>query len=265
MRNLQRKKQLGAGILMVAVLAMSSQEMVLGSEFPSDSSTTTIECQSLEDGLSSMHTAARKLFQKAYAAYAKARPLTAVQGNEFYAEAIGAIAQAVALEPENPDYLLLASQIYRGKGGVSYAKSYFSRAEAVLKKRIAQRPDSVRANLDYAILCYAGDARYWPEQEVYQKRARKYADKVIALCRAQEKTGKKYDNYSVALALAYLIKGNEGHCEKELKAAEDPAGKFYCALYEDTVKNKKWFWPTKDTGKEFMLYYMTDSNRNGFS
>ena len=203
-------------------------------------------------------TEARELFQQAYAAYSKARPMTALgAGSEPYAEAIDAITRAIALEPENVDYLLLASQIYRGKGGISSAKEYFNRAEAVLLDHLSADPDSIDANLDYAILCYAGDVRYWANYSTYLKKAKKHADRVLSLCNKE--------THPFSMALACLIKGNAKECERLLEMSGHPTVRFYYILYKNTVRKGTWYWPVKDAGKEYLLYCMTDPNRHRLS
>ena len=207
--------------------------------------------------------AAQEFFQQAYAAYCTAKPMTALgAGSEPYAEAISAIAQATTLEPENVDYLLLASQIYRGKGGISYAKEYFSRAESILQEQLLAQPDSIDANLEYAILCYAGDVRYWPDYDSYREKAKKHAEHVIALYKRADQKSQKSGSNQIPLALAFLIKGDNASCEKLLAAMDHPTAGFYYELYEETVKKNEWFWPAKDAGKEFLLYYMTDPHRH---
>ena len=153
----------------------------------------------------SFSTESRELFLQAYLSYSEARPMGALgKGSEPYAGAIHAIAQAVAMEPENVDYLFLASQIYRGKGGVSMAKDYFLRAEKLLQERIKKNPESIGANLDYAILCYAGDARYWEEYGAYLKKAQAQAKRVLSLCKKREGD----EGVQIPMAWAYLVKGN---------------------------------------------------------
>ena len=222
-----------------------------------------IDEQAEKSAFLSPSLAAQEFFQQAYAAYCTARPMTAQgAGSKPYAEAIGAIAQATALEPENVDYLLLASQIYRGKGGIPYAKEYFSRAENILQEQLLTQPDSIDANLEYAILCYAGDVRYWPDYDSYREKAKKHAEHVISLYKKADQNPQKDSNDQIPLALAFLIKGDNASCEKLLAAMEHPTAEFYYELYEETVKKKEWFWSVKDAGKEFLLYYMTDPNRH---
>lgn len=202
---------------------------------------------------------AQELFSQAYSFYIQARPMTALgEGSKPYAEAIRSISQAVTMEPENVDYLLLASQIYRGKGGLSFAKEYFTRAEFLLQKKILEHPDSIGANLDYAVLCYAGDVRYWPNYDDYLKKAKQAARHVISLCEKEKDT----KDVQLPLAFAHLILGNSKKCEQNLEIATNSTCKFYHELFLDTVKKEKWFWPTKNADKEFLLYYMTDSGRN---
>ena len=108
--------------------------------------------------------------------------------------------------------LLLASRIYRHKGGISFAKTNFSKAAAIYLERAMQQPESIQANLHAAIILYAGDVRYWDSYNDSRKNAVAYADKVIFLCK-KEKSEKQIADTNVifleeAAALAFLIKEN---------------------------------------------------------
>ena len=206
----------------------------------------------------------RLLFENAWQGYYEARKaLAELQRGEAYAKAIAGISLAATLEPENVDILLLASQIYRGKGGISYAKDYFAKAEKILLARIEDNPEDIGALLDYAIICRAGDARYWPNAKEYQGKAEKAADQVIKLCR---RTGGSQEMGRVmrAAAVAYLVKGDTKRADRILKkvSTRDATNKFYYGLYESTVKKGEWLWPTKAVANEFLLYCLADSSRN---
>lgn len=183
----------------------------------------------------------------------------------YYAEAIAAVAKATALEPENADYCLLASQIYRGKGGIPYAKKYFTQAESILKQRLAQKPKDIFANLDYAVLCYAGDVRFWQEYADYQKQAQQYARTVLLLTDNKELTGGELQ----ARAMAYLLLGERGQCHRLLQEAAAKYGGAEALpaqrlrLYESTVLQGKWLWQVSEkyAASEFLLDYMTDPSR----
>ncbi|MBP3690730.1 MAG: hypothetical protein J6I74_05335 [Schwartzia sp.] len=203
------------------------------------------------------------LFERAYIAYSDGkRAGQANVRNEKYAEAINAISRATALQPDNTDVLLLASQIYRSKGGAAFAKEYFIRAESILIARIAASPKDIGANLDYAIACYAGDSRFRDNYDSYRKIAYQHADEVIRLV---GRPGGGNAAQLRAMAFAYLIKGDAKHCGDLLSQAaqSDVASKFYSELFSKTVGQGQWLWPVSADGveKEFLLYVLTDSTR----
>lgn len=230
----------------------------------------------------------QELFSSACDAYFKAQVIKdGTEVSKMYAKAISDISKACVMEPLNADYLLLGSQIWRGKGGISYAKSYFTKAENLLKQKLELVPNDISTNLDYAIVCYAGDVRFWNNYSKYKKQAEKYAEKVIALCKDELK---KEDNSNLVrvMAMANLILNNKDEClELLLKAKkmdtqekgfsllkffgfEDEkiehktANVFYSDLFENTVAKEQWLWlaDSKNVDKEFLLYYMTDEARN---
>ena len=97
----------------------------------------------------------------ALTAYREARSTTDKRiANAKYTEAIKNINLALAIIPDSAEYSLLAAQIYRHRGGLSYAKNYFTQACSLYEKQLKDYPDSITLNLQYAIACYAGDARY---------------------------------------------------------------------------------------------------------
>ena len=97
-----------------------------------------------------------------------------------YADAVDNVSRAVAYE-NRPEHLVLASLIYRSKGGTAYAKEYFNRADRLLKMRLASEPNDIGSHLDCAILYCAGDARFWPNAGEYRASAVMHADRVIEL------------------------------------------------------------------------------------
>lgn len=237
---------------------------------------------------SSNNVAGQELFSSAYDAYLKAQiNEDGTEVSKMYAKAISDISKACAMEPLNVDYLLLGSQVWRGKGGISYAKGYFAKAENLMKQKIELVPNDIAANLDYAIACYAGDVRFWSNYSNYNKMARKHADKVLVLCKH---AFKKNDNSNLVriMAMANLILGDKEECQKLLAKAkkmdtesegfsllkffgfEDEKiehktiNVFYNDLFENTVAKGKWLWfvDAKNVDKEFLLYYMTDVTRN---
>ena len=238
--------------------------------------------------LQNNNIAVQKLFNDACEAYFNAQVIeSSNEVSKMYAKAISDISKACALEPANSDCLLLGSQIWRGKGGVSYAKSYFTNAEAVLRQRLEANPDDIVVNLDYAIACYAGDVRFWNNYSEYEKHAKKYAEKVVSLCKEKLK---KEDNSNLVrvMAMAKLILGKRDECQELLAKAkkkdtesegfsllrffgfEDEkiehktANVFYNDLFTNTVAKGQWLWfaDAKNVDKEFLLYYMTDEARN---
>jgi len=113
--------------------------------------------------------------------------------DKYLAEAISCIAEAAAEQPENPDILLLASQIYRAKGGLSYARSYYKRACNLYKTIADLRPDDNAAQLAMAIACYAGDARYENANAYEASKAlgESYAQCVLTEKSAPQKTSEQ--------------------------------------------------------------------------
>ena len=207
---------------------------------------------------------ATQFFFEAYRSYttAKMSDSLSVQ-NEGYAAAIREISKACKLEPQNAEYLMLASQIYRSKGGSSYAKDYFSRAERILHERMEAAPDDVHADLDYAIACLAGEGRF---SKTYQQQGEQALAKVIRLCEPELKSKQKHGGLVRALGIAYLLKGETEKGEKVLSMAADlgTTSRFYYELYRDTAKNGTWIWPVGKNGavREFCMYCLLDVSRN---
>ncbi len=149
-----------------------------------------------------------------------------------YANAINSINEILIADEERPDDLLLASRIYRGKGGVSYAKNYFAKASAIYLDDVLRYPESIEANLAAAIILYAGDVRYWDTYSDSQKKAVAYADRVLELFKeekikifknrrdknSQDKNREKY--LEEVAALAYLVKEDFAAAEKRFVRAE---------------------------------------------
>lgn len=203
-----------------------------------------------------------------------------------YAEAIRKINLALKQEPQNSDYLLLASQIYRGKGGAAYAKNYFKQAEEILIKHLENCPEDIAANLDYAIACYAGDVRFYADYEAYKQGGRNFAKKVIELCEYEQRHNNLTINNLRAEAMAYLILDDKDKCNALLQHAKN-LSKEYASIvdnqaadkskyifeaelhtkiydvYSNTVAVSKWPWSVREEviSKEFLLLYMTDIGR----
>ena len=233
---------------------------------------------------------ASQFFNEACTAYEFARMETdAGKRSQFYADAVKSIAYIIATDAENGEAFLLASQIYRAKGGVPYAEKYLKRADNVFYNAVQANPQNIATNLDYAVFCYATSLTANSNQE---KKAQIYAEKSLDLIEAQKKmqTDKQNKNYLRYEALAYLVKGDDKMCDKLLAVASEydqQSGKysvingkdaarvdysrkhttadiFYHSLFEDTVMQQKWLWPVaaKNVVKEFLLYYLTDLSRN---
>ena len=229
-------------------------------------------------------------FNDACAAYEFARMETdAGKRSQFYGDAVTNIANIIATDAENGEAFLLALQIYRAKGGLTYAERYLKRADDIFYCAAQTHPQSIAANLDYAVFCYATSLTSKLNQE---NKALAYADKTLKLIEAQRKmqADEQTKSYLRYEALAYLVKGDSRTCEKLLAVASDydqqsekysgvdgkdaasiaydrkhtTANIFYHSLFEDTVMQQKWLWPVaaKNVAKEFLLYYLTDLSRN---
>ena len=107
-------------------------------------------------------------FNEAYNAYISARVADKnIDVNEEYAIAIDRISKVVTIDRENADAWLLGAQIYRARGGLSYAKNYFSHAIAAYEKKLIENIHESKAKLKYAIACYASDERYISSYDDY--------------------------------------------------------------------------------------------------
>lgn len=186
-----------------------------------------------------------------------------------FADAVKFINEALQLEPDNCDFAILASQIYRGKGGISYAKSYFQRAERILGENLKIYPEGIDTNLDYALVCAAGDMRYTSEYADYQEKAKRTAEKVLDLCEQWYKDNDKSTKSLNAEAMAELILGNKEKCTELLLEAENISAEktedtlSLYGVYRETVLQNRWFWQVskESLDKEFMLYYMKNIER----
>lgn len=207
---------------------------------------------------------AEELYGKAFTAYNEGKMIRDVgKRSEKYAEAIGAISEAASIEPENTEILILASSVYRAKGASKMAIDYFARAEATLLARLAREPEHIGANLDYAIISFAGEPRFGDGYAAWRKKAKKYADRVIKLTKKPAKSG---DAPSMrAEGLAYLVKGDAERCAALLTEAAkgDADSRFYSGLFAETVAKGKWLWSVgaESVGKEFLMYCLTEPAR----
>ena len=211
--------------------------------------------------------------------------------SEAYAKAIKYISDATAIASAPPSTFLLGSRIYRHKGGISFAKNYFTRAAAVYLDEAMQKPESIQANLNAAIILYAGDVRYWESAEQSKKNAWDYADKVLTLCK-KVKAEKKLEAVEEifleeAEALAFLVKENMSESNEHFAKAEkfwnsetvkinsaliqinkianlDASKKTVVykpyELFKQFPQQGKWYWDVAkraDAGKEFLLNCLT--------
>ena len=153
----------------------------------------------------------------ALTAYREARSTTDKRvANVKYTEAIKNINLALAIIPDSAEYRLLAAQIYRHRGGLSYAKNYFNHACSLYEKQLKDYPDSITLNLQYAIACYAGDARYYPDYEDYKSRACLYAMQTLKLL---ERNKNQYSEAEALLPrlLAYVVLQDYNEAAKTAK------------------------------------------------
>lgn len=198
----------------------------------------------------------------ALTAYQEARATTDKRiVNAKYAEAIKNINLALAIIPESAEYKLLAAQIYRYRGGLSYAKNYFAQACMLYEKQLKDYPDSITLNLQYAIACYAGDARYYPDYEGYKSRAVLYAGKTLKLLENNKNQYSEADTLLPRL-LAYVLLQDYNAAAKTVKRINSICGKYSPSYalaeeYERLTANGQWLWRVsrkEDAEKDFLLY-----------
>lgn len=181
--------------------------------------------------------------------------------NAKYTEAIKNINLALAIIPESAEYRLLAAQIYRHRGGLSYAKSYFTQACSLYEKQLKDYPDSITLNLQYAIACYAGDARYYPDYEDYKSRACLYAKQTLKLLEQNKNQYSEADTLLPRL-LAYVLLQDYDAAAKTVKRINSICGKYSPAYtlaeeYERLAADGQWLWRVslkEDAEKDFLLY-----------
>lgn len=198
----------------------------------------------------------------ALTAYWKARSTTDKRiANAKYTEAIKNINLALAIVPDSAEYRLLAAQIYRHRGGLSYAKNYFNQACSLYEKQLKAYPDSITLNLQYAIACYAGDARYYPDYEDYRSRAYLYAKQTLKLL---EQNKNQYNEVEALLPrlLAYVLLQDYNEAAKTAKrinsiCAKYPPAYAWAERYESMAADGQWLWRVssrEDAEKDFLLY-----------
>ena len=202
----------------------------------------------------------------ALAAYEKARTTTDKQvANAKYTEAIKQINLALVAAPEIAEYKLLASQIYRSRGGLSYARNYFSKACALYEQQLKEYPESITLNLQYAIACYAGDARYYPDYNEYKIRSYLYANQTLKLI---EKYEKQFGEQQTLLPkfLAYVLLQDYAQTEKTAKRInyvcnENSLEYVSAEQYEQLVAHGQWLWRVSSKAnaeKDFLLYNINE-------
>lgn len=226
-----------------------------------------VDCNSLYDaqGRVIYDSKSNKAYEYAGAAltaYREARSTTdKLVANAKYTEAIKNINLALAIIPESAEYRLLAAQIYRHRGGLSYAKNYFAQACTLYEKQLKDYPDSVTLNLQYAIACYAGDARYYPDYEGYKSRAVLYAKQTLKLL---EQNKNKYNEAEALLPrlLAYVLLQDYDAAARTVKRINSICGKYSPAYtlaeeYERLAADGQWLWRVsskEEAEKDFLLY-----------
>lgn len=185
--------------------------------------------------------------------------------NAKYIEAIKNINIAIGIAPENAEFRLLGSQIYRHRGGLSYARNYFSEACKLYEKQLQEYPESITLNLQYAIACYAGDARYYPDYNKYKVRAYLYANQALKLLEQVESRYKE-EQLLLPQLLAYVILQDYTKAEKlaqRIKYVCDKHSLDYTLAeqYEQLVANGQWLWHVsskENAEKDFLLYSVTE-------
>lgn len=198
----------------------------------------------------------------ALTAYREARSTTDKRvANAKYTEAIKNINLALAIIPDSAEYRLLAAQIYRHRGGLSYAKSYFNQACSLYEKQLKDYPDSITLNLQYAIACYAGDARYYPDYEDYRSRAYLYAKQTLKLL---EQNKNQYNEAESLLPrlLVYVLLQDYNEAAKTVKRINSICAKYapayaWAEQYERLAADGQWLWRVssrEDAEKYFLLY-----------
>ncbi len=202
-------------------------------------------------------------FFHAYSAYLTAKTASdAHEKSESYALAIREINAALIQDETDMEALFLASQIYRGKGGVVYAKNYFKRAESVVLENLQKYPQSITTHLDCAILYYTGDVRFWEDYTDYKNKAVLHAKIILKLCEKVEGDKKELPRLCGIKAMAYLVLDDKEKCLEYLQkyAAFSQASEVYVDVFKKTVMQNTWYWQVsaESVSKEFLLYLFTD-------
>ena len=234
-----------------------------------DNNSVTYNCLEDRNGRIIFSTAWDKAYATegaALSAYEAAMTATDKQlANINYIEAIKNINVAVASVPWNAEFWVLASQIYRHRGGLSYARNYFLEACKIYEKQLQEYPESITLNLQYAIACYAGDARYYPDYNDYKVRSYLHANQALKLLE-QVKLRSNEEQFLLPQLLAYVILqdyAKVGKLAQRIKYVCDKHSFDYTLAeqYEQLVTNGQWLWRVsskENAEKEFLLYSITE-------
>lgn len=190
------------------------------------------------------------------------------RANENFADAIRAVSKATALDKENKTAWLLGSKIYRAKGGASYARKYFGEAYWLYLSQLSERPGDVGTALALAVVCRAGDTRYWSDtDEVFeQKKADYFLEGEIyaagALRKLSESKAPTAKEDFQKLAAYILLRDTEQADAAAAKLAESSGGSFAKAAeeYRSMVSQGKWLWPvaSRESAEcEFLLWHIS--------
>lgn len=202
-------------------------------------------------------------YQEADEAYRAAMRLSEkVQRIEKLNEALEGMSSFLEAHPTAVSGQILASEIYRAKGGASYAVKYNRQAKTLLSACVAatngQDPSSV---LDYAILCYAGDDRFTADaeksSELGRKQARIVLEETETMLKTSQSSAMKEGLLEIA-AMACLILGDREQCSQHLEEAHSS----WKELFQNTVAKETWLWPVskaENVEKEFLLQYLKNS------
>lgn len=115
--------------------------------------------------------------------------------------------------------------------------------------------------MQYAIACYAGDARYYPDYEDYKSRACLYAKQTLKLLEQNKNQYSEADTLLPRL-LAYVLLQDYDAAAKTVKRINSICGKYSPAYtlaeeYERLATDGQWLWRVsrkEDAEKDFLLY-----------
>lgn len=185
--------------------------------------------------------------------------------NENYSEAIREVNRATSLDPRNASAWLLGAQIYRTRGGLSYAKKYFFEAEAVYILAPEDSPQKAGNLLSFAVLNHAADPKLFLEWELHEYDPDHKIESLAYSQLAMEdmsadtaKEGSAQRNFQ--WFVAYLIQDEPEKAKEMLDTIlAGPAGKVREAVekeYVNMADKGEWYWrvPSREQAvKEFLL------------